>query len=259
MIAVDRFDERNLTLLRGLISTQRTRRTEGKSGYDRAPRPQCPPWRSFSPNTSASNRHTFAPCFHASRGRPALWQVCARNVSRSHRHSVATCGSSSPRWPVLLDEQTVRGPLRYPPATPAARAARAATPRFPGRPVPRAVPAESADRRCRPPRRTRERRAAAARSPRYARYSRAARLRWWMLTNAPPGRSRRPDRQTRSGPARSRLPRGALIASRAIWSSSWRSASDVIRTRLNATTKTRRHEKKYSTLLRVFVFSWLRF
>ena len=83
-----------------IVERTRTRRSRRSSRSDsslRVPQLSSCPGLTLSPNTSASNRHTFAPCFHASRGRPALWQVCARNVSRSQRHSVATCGSSSPR------------------------------------------------------------------------------------------------------------------------------------------------------------------
>ena len=97
---IDPLDERNLNVLRGL-----DRRHHRGHGGHRGKKRYGSFLRvlsvlrgvSFSPNTSASNRQTFAPRFHASRGRPALWQVCARNISRSHCRSVATCGSSSPR------------------------------------------------------------------------------------------------------------------------------------------------------------------
>ena len=132
-IALDRFDERISRLLRGLCRGRGGQEAWAAAGrrsnvavalprLPYLPYPPCLP----SPNTSASKLQIFAPCFQASRGRPALWHVCARNVSASQFHSVATCGSSRPRCQSHLDDQPVPADLDVAAGRRSARADRAA-------------------------------------------------------------------------------------------------------------------------------------
>jgi hypothetical protein len=81
-IEIDRFDDRNLNVLRGLVAENRAG-TAGGAGYGPSfihfPCVHCVlRGERTLPNTSAQTATPLAPCFHASRGRPAFRQVCAR-------------------------------------------------------------------------------------------------------------------------------------------------------------------------------------